>query len=424
MAAPDDSTAALDESVWLVSEASATGHGHLGLGLPNQDSVCVRTSANGRLLVAAVSDGAGTARRSAEGSRLATGFMTDWLLRAAEQSLASSRGGRIGWDAATWRTRVVTGITELRQRIDPTGQDLRSFHCTLVASVLGEHGGVLVQIGDSVALSARTRLHGTDAAGAQVDFFDESQVTIHLGERGEYANETHFLTEPDWEQHLSVTPLPADLDTVMLMTDGAADVALLRGRVFKGFCSNLVGRLLTLKSRAQRCATLLDWLSSRQTHAVTADDKTMLVALRTRQLQLAGRPVHLGEATNPPETASTSAPATAPGPLQLPAQASVIPARKTATGTKSPRTLIAVLGTLVLLLGASTGWLSWTLASSHGAGQVATASTTPPASPASPASAASAASGTAPWSMPWVLVLQPHSEAPPPVPAPTHEQRH
>ena len=62
-----------DKRHWRVATATAPGSSHLKEGLPNQDAEAYRVieSGTGEVLIAAVADGAGSASRSDEGSRIA-----------------------------------------------------------------------------------------------------------------------------------------------------------------------------------------------------------------------------------------------------------------------------------------------------------------------------------------------------------------
>lgn len=272
---------------WQLSQASVRGKSHVDTNLPNQDSVFVRVSDSGAVVCAAVSDGAGTATRSGEGSSIAAEFIATRMCQIGLQ--LTDRPNSIN----KVREEFEITINLARHRIDPTGAHLRDFHCTMVAWLCTPVGAFIAQIGDSVALS--TRFAAVDEDGMRkVDFFPDGGCHLHEVDRGEYANETHFITEADWKQHLRISQLPEDVDAVVLMTDGAMDIAMLRGQVFRGFLSNLLGKLITTPSSQDRHDTIHAWLDDRQTYGVTGDDKTIFVGVRTQQASLSGAPVYLG----------------------------------------------------------------------------------------------------------------------------------
>lgn len=286
----------VSEQGWLISEGSARGKAHVDAGLPNQDAVAVRTSADGQIVAAVVSDGAGTAAKSAIGSRKTADFMSDWLLQMGEDL----RARRLTGDKA--KDRLREGITRLRNELDPSSATLREYHCTLVACLIMPTGGFVCQIGDSIALATRFAILG-EKPQAMVDFFPDDAVSFYEVERGEYSNETRFVTEPDWSAHLRTAMLPKEFDALAMMTDGAMDVATLRGKVHRGFLGNLAGRLITVAPRTERQRIIEEWLSDRQTHVVTGDDKTIFLAIRKQRLDLAGMPIFLGNDGSPPREA-------------------------------------------------------------------------------------------------------------------------
>lgn len=332
----------LVETDWLIAGASARGKAHLDAGLPNQDHWAAVSSPDGRIVAAVVSDGAGTAKHAEAGSRATVEWMAPWLLRMGERISA----GQL--HPAMVRDNLMQGVLELRRQLDPGGGSLRNYHCTLVGCLLTPSGGLVCQIGDSIALTTRFTLLG-DGPDARVDFFPDDGCHRYEVERGEYANETHFVTETDWTEHLRITALPEDFDAIVLMTDGAMDVVTLRGKVFRGFMSSLVGALLRIGDRSEREALIHSWLADRQTHAVTGDDKTLCVAIRARSRGLSGHPILLesqDQPTSPDVTAGIAvetsnpqalavAPPAEPGARALPA-GHTVPATRMAPAAPSP----------------------------------------------------------------------------------------
>jgi hypothetical protein len=82
------------------------------------------------------------------------------------------------------------------------------------------------------------------------------------------------------------------------------DVVMMRGRVFRGFLSNLMAKLISTEDDRERDRVIHAWLDDPQTHRVTGDDKTLLVAIQRPYLKLAGAPVFTGE--DAPKTAAPS----------------------------------------------------------------------------------------------------------------------
>lgn len=274
---------------WQLTRATVRGKSHVDTGLPNQDWVEVRSSPDGLIVASVISDGAGTAAHSEIGSRTTCEMMAPWMLNIGLDMAHAPH------DEAMVRDKVVLGIENVRRTLLASGVGLREQHCTFVACVLTDHGGFVCQVGDSIGIGARFAPAGEP--GGPVDFFPDRSTRVFMVERGEYANETHFITELDWRDHLRVSRIdPSEIDALLLMTDGAMDVAMTGGKVFRGFLSNLIATLLAKDHAGERDTLLNDWLADRRTFTVTGDDKTMFVAIRGACVDLAGRPVHIGDA--------------------------------------------------------------------------------------------------------------------------------
>lgn len=294
-------------SSWQLTLASVIGQSHLQESLPNQDHACALQHEAANVVAAAVADGAGSAPRSLQGATLTAD-------RFAQALLELSRSPRLaGMDAQALHDWAVARLEAVRQQLLATGAPLQHFHCTLVACVLSPGGCWLFQLGDSAAISSRCAWNG----GVERVWFPPESTQLHAGSRGEYANETHFVTDPDWSAHLTVLPIAADHDAVLLMTDGAMDLAVVRGEVFPRFLPVAVPQLVTISERSDRDTRLAAWLADPQTHRVTGDDKTLLMILRVDcgAAPQPGADLPLAQLSPPPAPLSTPpAPPAKPGP--------------------------------------------------------------------------------------------------------------
>lgn len=134
------------------------------------------------MLVAVVSDGAGTATRSAEGSRLAC----DSFLEMVEGVVAED--GVRALDRARvhlWLEQYQSLILQLAAE---SGARARDYACTLVAAVIGVEWSIFIQVGDGTIV--------VRSAG------DPDYGWVFWPEAGEYANTTFFITEERAIDHL------------------------------------------------------------------------------------------------------------------------------------------------------------------------------------------------------------------------------
>jgi hypothetical protein len=160
-----------------------------------------------------VCDGAGTARYGLEGAQLTSDLFGAALLGLVDQLTYRAPGHWINDEIIQCALDVRSALRKKAQ-----SDDLRDFHTTIVAALIGPTGGFLIHVGDGAAFGARF----TDDAGKC--FIDDGYV-ISEPENGEYSNETFFITEGDWVKHLRITPLPS-LDWLMLASDGGCSLAL------------------------------------------------------------------------------------------------------------------------------------------------------------------------------------------------------
>lgn len=262
---------------WFIAHASVQGKSHMDGGIPNQDAIHVVSKPGNGCFAIAISDGAGSAKRSQEGSAHFAHFVAEKLYElvcaAHDGRLESGNRNLIG----DW---VIALISEARIALDPNLSNLRDFHCNLMAMAMGPQWGIRVHLGDAVLLKSAFRTNGK-----QVDYFLNTLMTAQ--ERSEYANETHFVTEPDWSKHFQwdlLDPKSGD-DMYALMTDGAADIALgnipgsSERKVFRQFFGPLVSNVLSVDESAAN-QQIANALANPQTYRLTGDDKTLALVIR------------------------------------------------------------------------------------------------------------------------------------------------
>jgi hypothetical protein len=260
------------ESEWLITSAVVQGKSHLDSGVPCQDACHAATTADGRWLVAAVSDGAGSAPRSREASAFVARHVASALI--AETAKIEARGPGV------WlKDRVHAIVIEAREQLREMGPDIAEFHCTLLGVLLGPTGGFFFHVGDGAALASSAGLQETSGKAALKLW---RKVILSEPENGEYVNETYFITQDDWDKHLRSLVLPDDIDIIALMTDGAMPFVIQKGRPYAPFIDPVIAKLLDTPDPQERQATLESYLASPATYGITGDDKTLFIAIRGR----------------------------------------------------------------------------------------------------------------------------------------------
>ena len=305
-------------AAWQVVGAVVRGVSHERLGLPCQDAQETRVLPDGTLLVA-LADGAGSASFSDQGARCA--------VNEALNSLAASLEGEPPADADGWRCLLrevfdtaraaviwlaATNAAEDVAKGQPAAQDSpapedmvapeilesfedpaalpgeearaasepppeRAYATTLTCAIATRDQLVVGQIGDGVVV-----------AGEGERLFSVTRL-----QRGEYANETHFLTQPGALEQLLVEVIEHPVRELAVMSDGLIRLALKmpEQEPFAPFFRPLfrVTTAIGLPGGApdgtEAARQLAVFLGSERVNARTDDDKSLVLAVRSESLR-------------------------------------------------------------------------------------------------------------------------------------------
>ena len=254
-----------------VAGATRIGRRHEADGTTNQDSFQYRTVPDQQILVAAVSDGAGSAPKSQLGSSAAVlhavNVTTDELVHNAPLEAAL----RSGFEAA------MAAIHRIAQR--DRHHDVSGYHATLVLTAWTPDGIAAIQVGD----------------GAAIVTTPDGPKMLTVPQQGEYANETYFITMPQ-ATDIAFFNHTDEADGLIIFTDGlqkqAVDFA--HKRPHTEFINDAITASAhepaqpqsSIRSSSwssiQSSADLLlqEWLSKEQVAENNSDDSTIIVASR------------------------------------------------------------------------------------------------------------------------------------------------
>ncbi|ABC27784.1 conserved hypothetical protein [Hahella chejuensis KCTC 2396] len=252
-------TSSYPEPAWKVVAASVAGPHHIRDGLPCQDAFSWRVV--GGSLIAAVSDGAGSAALSEHGSRMLSQCVVDAF---ADLPL-------LEWDESSIRRTAEQAIDACRSALlqNYPAASMADFHATLAAAVIGDNGGFVLQIGDGMAAAVQDR--------------QWAPCLLCLPENGEYAEETFFFTQDGWRRHLRITPVPAGYDELVLVTDGA--YSFTAKPAANGLDRDFIDPVcvfLEQNDEERGVAALKQILDHANARRISGDDKTLLWARRKR----------------------------------------------------------------------------------------------------------------------------------------------
>lgn len=264
-------------SEWKFAAASVRGKGHEQTGAPCQDACAAQESVDGRWLALVASDGAGSAAHSEVSAKLVASEFSRTLIEVAEELDRQPPGA---WVTDSVIEKIVHLRKALRQKAN--SDNISDFHCTLVAALLGPTGGFTIHLGDGSVFGGAADPSSVETIDLSKDFF------LSEPENGEYANETVFLTERDWIRHLRIFPV-SSVDWLVLGTDGGMALAMVEEKTPKGgFVVPVMRTLFSHHDFDARTDALKTILQDRQADRLTNDDKTLVVAVRSKCIETKG----------------------------------------------------------------------------------------------------------------------------------------
>ncbi len=257
----------MSPSEWTYTGASVTGTSHHRRQEGCQDHSCVGCSRTGKaggpsFVFAAVADGAGTAKFAAAGAKLAIRVIRKEIKRTLVKS-----GFTLSADSL--RAAVLMTSSHIEEYASRFGNKARDYATTLVCTILLPDQAWHLQIGD----------------GAAVFGYGEQRTVDFWPAKGEYGNETFFITDETVLDTLYVRELDLPED-VTLFTDGLESIALnLKSKeVHQPFYDSFYRVLKQREAGFQSdlAKGLEAWMQSDLVTSRTDDDKSLVLVSRTR----------------------------------------------------------------------------------------------------------------------------------------------
>lgn len=253
--------------MWAAISASVIGTSHEATGAPCQDACHVIRWQFGdeEVLLAAVSDGAGSASHSQIGSSEAVQQILKLVTQADVELPSIGPEHMRGW----FQTVLEHLGTVAEREAVPLGE----LACTLLLAIVWKNGAVFGQVGDGawVVEKAGEWMSGT------------------WPETGEYANVTVFLTTKDALaigeegalKHLQVKHVEGAVTCVAGFTDGIQMLALdySTNVPFARFFNTIFRPLRTCKDETELIAPLQQMLASEVITSRSDDDKSLVMAV-------------------------------------------------------------------------------------------------------------------------------------------------
>lgn len=259
---------------WRFAYASTQGRSHIAGDVVCQDSsgCTLLDLPTGPVLIATVSDGAGSAARSEIGSGIACASF-----RQEMTALLTERDGRqpSREDIEVWLKDFCSLVEAEAERLGLSSRDLA---CTFVGAVVAPTWSAACQVGDG----------GIVIGLPSPDGSNEFEV-VFWPEQGEYANETYFATMSGASEHLQFKIDDRPIREIALFSDG------LQRMVLKYETRDAFGpffhRMLQTVRRADGVGVLPElsrelgtYLSSPTVSDRTDDDVSLILATRSAEL--------------------------------------------------------------------------------------------------------------------------------------------
>jgi hypothetical protein len=292
---------------WRVVGAVVRGVSHERLGMPCQDAQDYRVLPGGTLLVA-LADGAGSAAFSDQGARAAVNEALHALSDVFQNTIPADSDAwkRLMRDVFNSARAAVLQLadTNVREGVDPNpvyGEDSepgesqglqeaasdstvaeevsppedemispgREYATTLTCAVATADWLVVGQIGDGVVVAGD----------------GEELLAVTQLQRGEYANETHFLTQADALDQMAIEIVERPVSELAVMSDGLIRLALKMPaqQPHAPFFQPLFRAISTTQDEAETARQLSVFLGSERVNARTDDDKSLVLAVRVEQ---------------------------------------------------------------------------------------------------------------------------------------------
>ena len=314
---------------WVVLGASVAGTSHIQSNMPCQDAHLVlqmEVGDAGSILIVAVADGASSAVFSQQGAVMAVDVAVSSIAEAIEMLVRPLSGSSAAlpergqqaddvdcqsssWkdtaqkDAIDWQQLVQNAFQVSHAAIAAHAQtqqhSISDYHTTLVLAVVTGEEVIAGMIGDGAVVAERNveieQVVGQDIS-INIEETDSVQqtelVSLCQPQRGEYANSTYFLTQPNFTEHVTIDTHAGRYKAVAVLTDGLLPLAMniAKNRPHRPFFEPLFkfvqsvaaddqGDEQEIVTGQEHLATFLD---SARINQRTDDDKTLVVAVRKR----------------------------------------------------------------------------------------------------------------------------------------------
>lgn len=258
----------MSQSKWKIVHASVVGTSHLEKGTECQDRYAykvINSPSNGEVLVAVLSDGAGSSDCSQFGAEMACSlFIKEIEKQISENGSLENVNKEFG---LLWLDYFRQQIADFAEE---QGRQVRDYACTFLAAVVCETGAIFYQVGDGGIVCSPT-------GETESYYFGITPATKV------YANATDFITEEKVGERLLFESTEEMIEDLVMFTDGIQSIAanFQNQTPHEPFLMPMLAPIRKTETIGEDLnGKLEDFLNSSKVNEKTDDDKTLFLASR------------------------------------------------------------------------------------------------------------------------------------------------
>lgn len=256
---------------WRAIARSAVGTSHQKQQMPCQDYGGYKVVND--LIVGAVADGAGSAKYADVGAKLAVDTALEYLMDVQKQQYGINSQPLCEAEARELFTKTVNQVLfALHEQAVSDAYSIENLACTLLVVVATPKWVAAMQIGDGFIVVRQEQ---------------EAHQLLFSPDKGEYVNETTFVTSATALDTMRVCVRVGQQEFICVATDGLERVAIRMSdwAPFTPFFQPLEDYLRESDDSEQEDKYLISFLDSERLNSRTDDDKTLLLCLHNKVIR-------------------------------------------------------------------------------------------------------------------------------------------
>lgn len=245
---------------WQIISASVAGKSHEKQDIPCQDAHNWKLLSN-QIIIMAVADGAGSAKLSDLGSKLAVNTAIEVLEQQLNESTIDPE--KIPWQEYLTQTLKAAQIA-IETEASRQNAEIRDFATTLILMIAAPEWVAVAQVGDGAAV---------------VEDQQGTLLGLTIPTSGEYLNETVFLVSPNAVETAQLNLWSGQPKYLAVFSDGLQMLALKmpEGKPYHPFFSPLFKFVETATDETDAKEQLISFLRSPRVTNRTDDDLTLIL---------------------------------------------------------------------------------------------------------------------------------------------------